>query len=86
MAPGGLAGLGPRNALRHCQCGQASGRYLDDGSTVEQTHGSMSITLDNHGLRDAISVFHNNPNGWHPLMVFRAFLNPLSEPDVIYLD
>lgn len=75
-----------RGQTRHCQCGQSSGRYLDDGSTVEQTRGSMSIALDNHGLRDAISVFHSNPHSWHPLMVFRAFLNPLSEPDVIYLD
>ena len=75
-----------RGETRHCQCGQSSGRYLEDGSTVEQTPGSMSIALDNYGLRDAISVFHDNPNEWHPLMVFRAFLNPLSEQDVVYRD
>jgi hypothetical protein len=72
--------------IRHCQCGQSSGRYLDDGSTVEQSHGSISIALHNHELRDAISAFHSDPRQWHPLMVFRAFLNPLSENDVIYLD
>ena len=71
--------------LRHCQCGQSSGRYLDDGSTVEQTRGSISIALHNHELRDAISVFHD-PHEWHPLLVFRAFLNPLSETDVVYLE
>jgi hypothetical protein len=72
--------------MRHCRCGQSSGRYLEDGSTVEQTRGSMSIALDNYGLRDAIGAFRSNPNEWHPLMVFRAFLNPLSEPDVVYLE
>jgi hypothetical protein len=50
---------------RHCQCGQSSGRYLDDGSTVEQTLGSLSIALHNHELRDAISVLHDNANEWH---------------------
>ena len=72
--------------VRHCLCGRSSGRYLDDGSTVEQTRGSLSIALHNHELSDAISVFNHNPNEWHPLLVFRAFLNPLSEPDVVYLD
>lgn len=71
---------------RFCQCGKASGRYLEDGSTVEQTRGSISIALHNHELRDAISIFHSNPREWHPLLVFRAFLNPLSETDVVYLD
>lgn len=72
--------------LRQCQCGKSSGRYLDDGSTVEQTRGSISIALHNQELLDAVGVFHSNPREWHPLMVFRAFLNPLSEPDVVYLD
>lgn len=72
--------------MRHCQCGQSFGRYLEDGSTVQQTRGSISIALRNHELRDAISVFHDNPHEWHPLLVFRAFLNPLSETDVVYLD
>jgi len=31
-------------------------------------------------------VFRNEPAAWHPLMVFRAYLNPHSETDVVYVD
>ncbi|GAA1393875.1 hypothetical protein GCM10009662_02980 [Catellatospora coxensis] len=70
---------------RSCWCGASSGRYLDDRSTVEQSEGTLSIALDNGGLRDAVAAFDSAPQGWHPLMMFRAFLNPLSETDVRYV-
>ncbi|MEV0459041.1 hypothetical protein [Catellatospora methionotrophica] len=74
-----------RQEQRSCWCGASSGRYLDDRSTVEQSAGTLSIALDNTGLRDAVSAYDAAPDGWHPLMVFRAFLNPLSESDVRYV-
>ena len=75
-----------RPVLRSCLCGVSSGQYLEDGSTVEQTRGTVSIALNNHDLRDAVEVFRNEPAAWHPLMVFRAYLNPHSETDVVYVD
>ena len=72
-----------RPASRACLCGRASGRYLDE-SLVEQTEGTLSIALHNHDLRSAVQSFDQAPQGWHPLMVFRAYLNPLSETDVRY--
>jgi hypothetical protein len=70
---------------RTCWCGQARGRYLDDRSTVEQSEGTLSIALDNRGLQEAVAVFDHEPDRWHPLMMFRAFLNPLCETDVRYV-
>ena len=74
-----------RPERRSCFCGAASGRYLEDSSTVEQTEGSLSIALHNHDLRAALVAFDEAPAPWHPLFVFRAYLNPTSEPDVRYL-
>lgn len=70
---------------RSCACGASSGRYLDDLSTVEQTEGSVSIALHNHDLRAALDAYGESPDAWHPLMVFRAYVNPRSEPDVRFL-
>jgi hypothetical protein len=69
---------------RSCVCGKSRGRYLEDRSTVEQTAGTLSIALDNRGLHEAVAVFDQAPDLWHPLMMFRAFLNPLCETDVRY--
>jgi hypothetical protein len=74
-----------RKELRRCGCGASSGRYLDDNSTVEQTEGTISIALHNHDLQTAVDVWRDAPSAWHPLMVFRAYLNPTSEPDVVYV-
>ncbi len=71
---------------RSCACGTSKGRYLEDNSTVEQSAGSLSIALDNHGLRDAITVWDQSAAAWHPLMVFRAFLNPTCEADVRWIE
>ncbi len=73
-----------RPEARACWCGASSGRYLDD-EIVEQTDGALSIALHNHDLRAAIDAFGASPDAWHPLMVFRAYLNPRSEPDVRYV-
>jgi len=70
---------------RSCLCGAASGRYLDDLSTVEQTEGSISIALHNHDLRAAVEAFEDSPDAWHPLMVLRAYVNPRSETDVRFV-
>jgi hypothetical protein len=74
-----------RPELRACACGKSRGRYLADQATVEQTEGSLSIALHNHDLRTAVQAFDENPGPWHPLIVFRAYLNPLSENDVQYV-
>ena len=68
-----------------CLCGAATGRYLDDQATVEQSEGTLSIALHNHDLRDAVAAYDEHADAWHPLMVFRAYLNPRSEPDVRFV-
>jgi hypothetical protein len=72
-----------RPELRACSCGAASGRYIDQ-ETVVQTEDTISIALHNHDLRAAIEAFDQSPDAWHPLMVFRAYINPRCEPDVKY--
>ena len=74
-----------RPELRSCACGASSGHYLDDCSTVEQTEGSISLALHNHDLRTALDSYAKSPDAWHPLMVFRAYVNPRTEPDVRYV-
>jgi hypothetical protein len=69
---------------RSCTCGAASGHYLEDNETVEQTAGSVSIALHNHDLRAALGALEESPSAWHPLMVFRAYINPHCETDVRY--
>lgn len=70
---------------RSCACGASSGRYIDN-ENVEQTRGSVSIALHNHDLRDALEALEHSPGAWHPLMIFRAYINPHCEPDVRYAD
>jgi hypothetical protein len=74
-----------RPELRACSCGAASGRYIDN-ETVVQTENTISIALHNHDLRAAIEAFDRSPDAWHPLMVFRAYINPRCEPDVRYIE
>ena len=74
-----------RAEARTCICGRSKGRYLEDNATVEQTEGSLSLALHNYDLRTAVEAFDESPAAWHPLMVFRAYLNPLSETDVRYV-
>jgi hypothetical protein len=83
LACGDVIKLQP--APRSCLCGALSGRYLEDLSTVEQTEGSISIALHNHDLRAALEAFDASPDAWHPLMVFRAYVNPRTEPDVKFV-
>ncbi|MBA3540418.1 MAG: hypothetical protein H0T79_12470 [Deltaproteobacteria bacterium] len=70
---------------RTCFCGASGGHYLEDGETVEQTAGTVSIALHNHDLRTAMQAFHHDPTVWSPLMVFRAYINPHCETDVRYV-
>ena len=74
-----------RPQVRVCVCGRSRGRYLDN-STVEQTEGSLSLALHNHDLRTAVEAFDENPAVWHPLMVFRAYVNPVSEGDLRFAE
>lgn len=71
---------------RTCFCGASGGHYLDDGNTVEQTRGTVSIALHNHDLSAAFVALRADPTQWNPLMVFRAYLNPHCEADVVYVD
>ena len=70
---------------RTCFCGKSQGRYREDRSTVEQTIGTVSIALHNHDLRAAFETFFEDPSVWHPLMMFRAYINPHCESDVVYV-
>lgn len=74
-----------RHEPRACVCGASSGRYLEDGVTVEQTEGSVSLALHNLDLRAAVEAYQEAPQLWHPLMVFRGYLNPRCEDDVRYV-
>ena len=74
-----------RREHRTCICGKSGGKYLEDGSTVEQTAGSLSFALHNHDLHAAFEAFEGAPDQWHPMFVFRAYLNPLCETDVVYV-
>jgi hypothetical protein len=71
-----------RIAPRTCACGAATGRYLEDRATVEQTHGSISIGVHNGDLQTAIATYRKTPEVWRPAFCFRAYLNPLCEADV----
>ena len=73
-----------RPELRTCYCGESSGRYIDN-ETVAQTEGSISIALHNHDFKTAVDAFDYSPDAWHPMMVFRAYINPRSEPDVKFI-
>jgi hypothetical protein len=70
---------------RSCRCGAATGHYLDN-EIVEQTAGSVSIALHNHDLRTALEAYAAAPSAWHPLFVFRAYINPTTEPDVRFVE
>lgn len=74
-----------RPQVRVCVCGRSRGRYLDQ-ATVEQTEGSVSLALHNHDLRTAVEAFDENPAVWHPLMVFRAYVNPITEGDLRFAE
>jgi hypothetical protein len=74
-----------RREMRQCLCGASCGHYLEDDSTVEQTEGSISLALHNHDLSTALAAFDQAPQDWHPLMVLRAYVNPLCENDVRYV-
>jgi len=75
-----------RRTPRSCVCGATRARYLADNNTIEQTRGSVSLALHGHELRDAVQIFAEQPEAWHPLFVFRAFLNPRCEADVRWVD
>jgi hypothetical protein len=70
---------------RSCACGAATGRYLADRATVEQSAGSVSIGLHNGDLQTALAAHAKTPGTWRPAFCFRAFLNPTCESDVRYL-
>ncbi len=53
---------------------------------MEQTAGSISLALHGHDLRTAVEAFREAPGQWSPFMVFRAYLNPLCESDVRYVE
>lgn len=69
---------------RSCSCGVTTARYIDN-ENVEQTAGSVSIALHNHDLRTALEAYAQAPDAWHPLFVFRAYINPTTEPDVRFI-
>ncbi len=70
---------------RFCKCGRSWGHYLPDNSTTVQTEHTLSIGLANPDFDSAVNVFMQNRNYFSPELVFRAWLNPDSEPDVKYV-
>ena len=69
---------------RTCKCGKSWGNYLEDGSTAVQSNHTLSLGLHNHDLNSAIQAFNEDSNSFSPLVWIRAWINPVSEPDVVY--
>jgi hypothetical protein len=74
---------------RSCKCGRSWGQYLEDRSTTVQTECSLSLGFANADFWSAIKSLltdrQANRSGFSPLLCFRAWINPDSEPDVKYL-
>jgi hypothetical protein len=69
---------------RYCHCGRSWGNYLEDNSTTVQTHASLSLGLANSDFQQALNAFAENPNRCSPELSIRAWINPVSEPDVTF--
>ncbi len=71
---------------RYCQCGKSWGQYTEDHSTTIQTPESISIGLANQDLQLALETFFADREYFSPALSLRAWINPDSEPDVLYVE
>lgn len=71
---------------RHCKCGRSWGHYLDDQITAVQTSNAYSLGIANPDLRKALEVFAANPDDFSPMLSVRAWINPVSGPEIRYVD
>ena len=70
---------------RKCKCGLSWGRYLEDNRTTIQTKDSISLGFANPDFQRAFDVFMENRDVFSPELSIRVWINPDSEPDVIYV-
>ena len=70
---------------RTCKCGRSWGQYLPDNSTTVQTDYSLSVGMANPDFYAAIQLLMQDRSHFSPILTFRAWLNPDSEPDVTYV-
>lgn len=71
---------------RSCLCGKSWGYYQEDGATTLQTYPGLSIGLANPDFRAALERFTMDPNHFSPELAIRCWINPLSEPDVKFVE
>jgi hypothetical protein len=71
---------------RTCRCGKSWGRYLDDNSTTVQTWPGLSIGIANPDFNQSIAAFNEDPERFSPMLSMRCWINPVSEPDVTFVD
>jgi hypothetical protein len=70
---------------RSCLCGKSWGYYLEDHATTVQTYPDLSLGISNQDFQAAFDAFLEHPDHFSPLLALRAWVNPLSEPDVKFV-
>jgi hypothetical protein len=70
---------------RSCRCGKSWGHYLEDNTTTVQTYPGLSLGMANPDFQAALKIFMNNPEHFSPALAIRCWVNPLSEPDVKFV-
>ena len=72
--------------LRSCLCGKSFGKYLPDNATTAQIPLTLSLGLANPDFGRAVAVYNEAPEHFSPELSIRAWINPTSEPDVVFVD
>jgi hypothetical protein len=70
---------------RYCRCGESWGEYVDNATTA-QTWPSLSLGIANPDFEQAKLAFVENPKVFSPLLSMRSWINPVSEPDVTFVE
>jgi len=70
---------------RTCKCGRSWGHYLPDNSTTVQSDYSLSLGMANPDFYAALQLLMRDRSHFSPVLAFRAWFNPDSEPDVTYV-
>lgn len=71
---------------RSRRCGRSWGHYLEDHKTTIQIRNSLSLAIDGNDFNQAIRALFEQPHSFSPLVFLRAWLNPLCEQDVQYVE
>jgi hypothetical protein len=71
---------------RYCKCGKSWGQYLEDHATTVQTYPGLSLGISNPDFEMALKAFVENPKYFSPMLAIRCWVNPISEPDVQFVE